>query len=553
MKNKKNVIIFVVDSARYYSTGGLDDRDKLEMMDRFEDQSIYFSTAVSSAPSSVMSCASMLTGLPAYYIARNYEDYKYDDSAFYSLQRVLKENNFEIRCNFIAREMRDKYGEILSQIEKSYWPSGLNDNVGLEKFGAYAWTNGQLNDVLRNFLNKRNGEKPLFLLNWYNIRLDPNTSKEVENGIQLLKENDLWDNTIFLLLSDHGYMDPKRGYTPEKLKEMGLTHDLVLFDDNIRIPFYLKYPGCEPKIIEDQVSTYDIYPTILDLLNIPMPKNVGYDFYGKSLLNIIDSPRDDNKHFKMVRTDGRFFAQNDRCTSIRSKYFKYIIRPDSKEEEFYDLSKDSFEENNVILENSYSESIEELKKYYKKTERDAIAFQTSYLISKLLRETNIGVYNDSMKKVLLLVNDENYYIKIISKVLSKVFDKCIFFILFIENKKMDKNKSKSGQNYFICNYDRNYGIDKSNVSNETNFDLIIEASSDKNHKFNSSSFLANKISYKKIIKIDSNMNMEDYIRQKNSFSYLFKTMVKKSNYYASNPSYFLTHLKVGLKRLLFNS
>ena len=84
-------------------------------------------------------------------------------------------------------------------------------------------------------------------------------------------------------------MDPKRGYTPEKLKEMGLTHDLVLFDDNIRIPFYLKYPGCEPRNINTQISTYDVFPTILDLLDIPMPKNVGYDFYGKSLLNIINS------------------------------------------------------------------------------------------------------------------------------------------------------------------------------------------------------------------------------------------------------------------------
>ena len=95
IKKKKNVIIFVVDSARYYSTGGQDDRDKLEMMDRFENESIYFSTAVSSAPSSVMSCASMLTGLPAYYIARNYEDYKFDNNAFYSMQRVLKENGLK--------------------------------------------------------------------------------------------------------------------------------------------------------------------------------------------------------------------------------------------------------------------------------------------------------------------------------------------------------------------------------------------------------------------------------------------------------------------------
>ena len=349
IKKKKNVIIFVVDSARYYSTGGQDDRDKLEMMDRFENESIYFSTAVSSAPSSVMSCASMLTGLPAYYIARNYEDYKFDNNAFYSMQRVLKENGFEIRCNFVAREMRGKYGEILSQIEKSYWPDGLSDNSGLERFGVYSWTNRELNDVLKNYLNERTSNKPLFLLNWYNIRLDAKTSIEVENGIQLLKENDLWDDTIFLLLSDHGYMDPKRGYTPEKLKkEMGLTHDLVLFDDNIRIPFYLKYPGCEPRNINTQISTYDVFPTILDLLDIPMPKNVGYDFYGKSLLNIINSKTSENKHSQMVRTDGRFFAQNDRCTSIRSNYFKYIIRPDSNEEEFYDLQEDSFEENNII-------------------------------------------------------------------------------------------------------------------------------------------------------------------------------------------------------------
>ena len=64
---------------------------------------------------------------------------------------------------------------------------------------------------------------------------------------------------FFYLLSDHGYMDPKRGYTPEKLKEMGLTHDLVLFDDNIRIPFYLKYPGCEPRNINTDF-TYDVFP-----------------------------------------------------------------------------------------------------------------------------------------------------------------------------------------------------------------------------------------------------------------------------------------------------
>ena len=312
-----NVIIFVVDSARYYNGGGVDDRDKLQMMDKFENESIYFSTAVSSAPTSVMSCASMLTGLPAYYIARNYEDFKYDNDLFTSLPKILLEQNYEIKSNFIAREMRYKFGSIIPQIERKYWPKGLSENHQIKELG-HVWSNSLLNDVLEKYLDKRNNHQPLFLLNWYNIRLDANTSNEVERGIKILKKNDLWDDTIFFLLSDHGYMDPIRGYTPEKLKEMGLSHDLVLFDDNIRIPFYLKYPASKTISIDTQISTYDIFPTVLDILDLPFPSDIGYDILGKSLLNLINKTDDKYVHNEKVRTDGRFFAQDDRCTSIRS-------------------------------------------------------------------------------------------------------------------------------------------------------------------------------------------------------------------------------------------
>ena len=99
------------------------------------------------------------------------------------------------------------------------------------------------------------------------------------------------------------------------------------------------------------------------------------------------------------------FCSNDRCTSIRSNYFKYIIRPDSNEEEFYDLQEDSFEENNIISIDSYKSNINDFREYYKKTEHDAIEFQTKYLISKLLRKSNIGLFNTDQKKVLLLANE----------------------------------------------------------------------------------------------------------------------------------------------------
>ena len=67
--------MFIVDSVRHYSTGGKDDRDKLKMMDDFSNGSIYFPLTVTSAPSSVMSLSTMLTSLPSYYIARNYDDF----------------------------------------------------------------------------------------------------------------------------------------------------------------------------------------------------------------------------------------------------------------------------------------------------------------------------------------------------------------------------------------------------------------------------------------------------------------------------------------------
>jgi len=57
---EKPVIFIVVDSVRSFKTG-LDDRDKLDAMIEFGEDSIEFNNAFCSAPSSIMSAASMIT------------------------------------------------------------------------------------------------------------------------------------------------------------------------------------------------------------------------------------------------------------------------------------------------------------------------------------------------------------------------------------------------------------------------------------------------------------------------------------------------------------
>ena len=153
----KNVIFFIIDSVRYYSTGGKDDRDKLAMMDDFEKESIYFPTTVSAAPSSIMSLSSMLTSLPAYYISRNYEDFKYDNNQFRSLHEILRKNNYQINSIFNSDELRFLFGDILNHVDKKYWPKGISAR---EK----NWSNAALNDILYNVLNSNHLQQPFFLI-----------------------------------------------------------------------------------------------------------------------------------------------------------------------------------------------------------------------------------------------------------------------------------------------------------------------------------------------------------------------------------------------------
>ena len=74
-----NIICIVTDSARNFSTGGLDDRDRPVYYDSLENEFCSFNHAVTSAPSSVMSGSTMLTGLSSYFIGRNYDDFRFGD------------------------------------------------------------------------------------------------------------------------------------------------------------------------------------------------------------------------------------------------------------------------------------------------------------------------------------------------------------------------------------------------------------------------------------------------------------------------------------------
>ena len=80
----------------------------------------------------------------------------------------------------------------------------------------------------------------------------------LENFIETAKATEWGKNTIFLLVSDHGY---PLGH----LYEMPLSHNQILA--------YIYSDLVSPKVIDSPVSQMDIYPTILSLIGIDFENN----------------------------------------------------------------------------------------------------------------------------------------------------------------------------------------------------------------------------------------------------------------------------------------
>lgn len=68
-----------------------------------------------------------------------------------------------------------------------------------------------------------------------------------------LKETSLDENTIVVLVSDHGEGLGRDGFW---------VHSVFLWEDLVHVPLIMKVPGIQPKIVKDVVSIVDVAPTI---------------------------------------------------------------------------------------------------------------------------------------------------------------------------------------------------------------------------------------------------------------------------------------------------
>jgi arylsulfatase A-like enzyme len=178
--------------------------------------------------------------------------------------------------------------------------------------------------------------------------------KEVDKQIgrlhDFLKKSGLWEDTIFIILADHGV---------NIIEHEVYLSSSSLFEESIHVPLIVRLPGIKAKEIKEFSQNIDIVPTLLDYLKEKANKK----FDGKSLLNLIKGKKIRDRVFfwdglsadvRGLRTFNKklIFAKDQKCNLCKSFHHEEI--------EEYDLEKDPGETKNIY--SGKSELMDFLKK-----------------------------------------------------------------------------------------------------------------------------------------------------------------------------------------------
>ena len=515
---EKPVIFIVVDSVRSFKTG-LDDRDKLDAMIEFGEDSIEFNNAFCSAPSSIMSAASMFTGVTSAYVARNYNDWQFnEESSIISLQSILQKRGYEIFSIDNSKESREMNQSLIMPLKKKYFPKGFSH--------ADFWTNKDMNKILDNLFTIHKPQKKSFFMLWFDCREDPLTSYYIEECINIFKKNNFYNDSIIFLTADHGYPDPRSGLTKKTMK--GFGHDMIVTDDNIKIPFYLKYPKAIPRKIDSIISNVDCTPTILELLEIDQSE-LSELSEGKSLLTTINEETGGTINDRIIRIDTRLFAQNNRVVALRSSRYKFVYYKDQKKYELYDLIKDKYETSPLNLNDKINKEISE--KFLAKFEN---------------HEKNINKHHEkqiikNLNKIEKIIKFSNnlFIINKIPKELLKVIVKNL------------KNMNSQIKIYYPMEFDEKIpGVElyKKNDNNKFHFDYALSIKEKTFFSFTSIDYLKDKsIKYNKILYFDYDMKRYNQFISK-WFWPLWKYRLNK-NFYKDEPKLILLDMFKILKTI----
>jgi iduronate 2-sulfatase len=174
--------------------------------------------------------------------------------------------------------------------------------------------------------------------------------------LHALKETGLDKNTIVIFTSDHGWGNGEKDY----------LYKNSLWQESTRIPLIIRAPGfsVKGKKCDQPVSLVDLYPTLLDLCDLPsntVKNDKGRPLDGFSLKPLLQNPETgkwDGPDYAITALYkwAQYYDPAFQNYSLRFKDWRYI-RYENGKEELYHTVKDDHEWNNLAQNTKFEKKL----------------------------------------------------------------------------------------------------------------------------------------------------------------------------------------------------
>ncbi len=389
-----NVIIIGLDALGAAHTSLLGNKNKTTpTVDMFAKKGITFSTAISAAPWTVPSFMSMFTGLfpTEHKVVNKFSTFTKDKQVITDLRKlspqvetlaeVFKKNGY-VTGGFtgdagVGGAFGYNKGFDIYTDEKSF---GSIQNASAH---ALPWIQEHKNEKMFIFLHGYDNHGQFDLPKDYKGKFEPKEYTGPYTGTaeeqRILREQGLRDGYITLTPQDVDFwrgwydskiydMDSRLASFWKEYEKLGLTkktivvlvsdhgtefyehkrfdHGFSLYDELIHVPLVFVVPGMKGKgIINDQVTTLDIAPTLIGLTGINPGEIFSSQQRGESLVPYLTTGKGAAQDV-FIETDYRDYTHKRGIRTVDG--WKYVLTMETGAEELYKLSSDPSELKNVI-------------------------------------------------------------------------------------------------------------------------------------------------------------------------------------------------------------
>jgi len=341
-----NVVVYVSDALRTDHLGCYGARYvNTRAIDELAAGGVRYAQAISAAPWTAPSTTSIVTGVYAHHHGYLHWDATLDPS-IETIFRAFSAHGYEVASfvfdtNYLFKDLPD--AKVLGTSETLDGAFEFMRANREQPFLLYVhnWATHMPYDVVhadrKNWLAAKeeviagiqsdSASALEAMREGYRKAVERQSEVLVASFLEELDSLGLRESTAFAFLSDHGESWGERFADKADVQGVYHMHGSALGDEIVQVPLILSAPGrLEPAIVESQVRTVDLMPTLLELAGIPARETDG-----ESLLTV-----DGDRPAMIAGTDMGALTK----LAARVPPWKLILDVESGEEEAYRLDTD---------------------------------------------------------------------------------------------------------------------------------------------------------------------------------------------------------------------